>query len=194
MSEPGLEEPQAPVLNTKFFSHATLSCHDLERSRRFYTEFLGLDVVRTSKHSLATRLGGDTVIVVVEQANKGEMSRQNHNGLDVASRAEVDRSYQLALAQQEQWGIKRVTRPVDQHGTYSFMIVDFDDNWWESWSTRSAAIAGCSPRARISPTSTRARQPTSTPTPMSAAAATAKRPRTAPEPRSRASACAASLP
>ncbi len=131
MSEPGLEELQAPVLNTKFFSHATLSCHDLERSRRFYTEFLGLDVVRTSKHSLATRLGGDTVIVVVQQANKGEMSRQNHNGLDVASRAEVDRSYQLALEQQEQWGIKRVTRPVEQHGTYSFMIVDFDDNWWE---------------------------------------------------------------
>ena len=131
MSESGLEEPQAPVLNTKFFSHATLSCRDLERSRRFYTEFLGLDVVRTSPHSLATRLGGDTVIVVVQQPAKAEMSRQNHNGLDVASREEVERSHALALEQQERWGIKRVTRPVEQHGTYSFMIVDFDDNWWE---------------------------------------------------------------
>ena len=120
-----------PVLKTRFFSHATLTSRDLARSRRFYTEFLGLDVVQTSKISLATRLGGDTVIVVVETPAKAEMSRQNHNGLDVASREEVDRSYALALAQQDQWGIKRVTRPVEQHGTYSFMIVDCDDNWWE---------------------------------------------------------------
>ncbi len=131
MSESGSAEFQAPVLNTKFFSHATLTSRDLARSRRFYTGFLGLDVVQTSKISLATRLGGDTVIVVVEVPGKTEMSRQNHNGLDVASREEVDRSYRLALEQQEAWGIKRVTRPVEQHGTYSFMIVDCDDNWWE---------------------------------------------------------------
>lgn len=130
MPDPDAALP-APVLKTTFFSHATLSCRDIERSRRFYTEFLGLDVVRTSPHSLATRLGGDTVIVVVQQPHKGEMSRQNHNGLDVASREEVDRSYRLVLEQQEKWGIKRVTRPVEQHGTYSFMLVDFDDNWWE---------------------------------------------------------------
>jgi catechol 2,3-dioxygenase-like lactoylglutathione lyase family enzyme len=126
-----MEQSLQPVLSTRFFSHATLTCRDIEKSRRFYTEFLGLDVVRTSPISLATRLGGDTVIVVVQNANKAEHPRQNHNGLDVATREEVDRSHAIALEQQEAWGIKRVTRPVEQHGTYSFMIVDLDDNWWE---------------------------------------------------------------
>jgi catechol 2,3-dioxygenase-like lactoylglutathione lyase family enzyme len=126
-----IETAKTPVLKTRFFSHATLTCRDIEKSRRFYTEFLGLDVVRTSAISLATRLGGDTVIVVVQNPHKEGHTRQNHNGLDVASREEVDNSYRLVLEQQEAWGIKRVTRPVEQHGTYSFMLVDLDDNWWE---------------------------------------------------------------
>ena len=120
-----------PVLKTQFFSHATLCCRDIAASRRFYTEFLGLEVVQTSDISMATRLGGDTVIVIVQAPAKTEPSRQNHNGLDVANREEVDHSYKLVLEQQERWGIKRVTRPVEQHGTYSFMLVDLDDNWWE---------------------------------------------------------------
>jgi catechol 2,3-dioxygenase-like lactoylglutathione lyase family enzyme len=132
MEEPSVRRAADPVLNTRFFSHATLACRDLEKSRRFYTEFLGLDTVRTSEHSLCIRLQSDTVIVVVQQPNKPEGgTRQNHNGLDVASREEVDRSYRLVLEQKEQWGIGRVTRPVAQHGTYSFMLVDCDENWWE---------------------------------------------------------------
>ena len=132
MSDPVIARAAEPVLKTRFFSHATLACRDLERSRKFYTEFLGLDTVRTSEHSLCIRLASDTVIVVVQQPNKPEGgTRQNHNGLDVASREEVDRSYRLVNEQKERWGIGRVTRPVEQHGTYSFMLVDCDENWWE---------------------------------------------------------------
>src|SRR5437660_12611727 len=28
-------------------------------------------------------------------------------------------------------GLKKVTKPADQHGTYSFYFSDLDDNWWE---------------------------------------------------------------
>ena len=131
MAEHSVLRAENPVLKTRFFSHATLNCRDIETSRRFYTEFLGLEVVRTSPISLCTRLGSDSVIIVVQAPAKHEPVRGNHNGLDVASREDVDRSYQLALEQQEKWGIKRVTRPVEHHGTYSFMLVDLDDNWWE---------------------------------------------------------------
>ncbi len=27
--------------------------------------------------------------------------------------------------------LKKITKPVLQHGTYSFYMVDQDDNWWE---------------------------------------------------------------
>jgi hypothetical protein len=28
-------------------------------------------------------------------------------------------------------GIRKITKPSDQHGTYAFYFTDPDDNWWE---------------------------------------------------------------
>ena len=88
-------------LNTRFLSHGTLGSRDLERTRKFYTEFLGLEVVQTSKVSLLIRLSGDHSYAVVLRKKLGEMPRINHNGLDVEDDVEVDRSYQIVLASQE---------------------------------------------------------------------------------------------
>jgi catechol 2,3-dioxygenase-like lactoylglutathione lyase family enzyme len=119
------------VLNPRFLSHGTLESRDLERSRKFYEDFLGLEVIRTSDRSLMIRLGGEHVYAVVYNPKKPEMPVLNHNGLDVPSREEVDRCHEIAVAEQEKWGIKKITRPVDAHGTYGFYIADPDDNWWE---------------------------------------------------------------
>ena len=119
------------VLNPRFLSHGTLETRDLERAKQFYKDFLGLDVIQTSDRSLMIRLGGQHVYAVVLNPKKPEMAVLNHNGLDVPSRAEVDNAHAIAVAEQERWGIKKVTRPVDAHGTYGFYIADPDDNWWE---------------------------------------------------------------
>jgi catechol-2,3-dioxygenase len=42
----------APALKLNFLSHGTLESRDLAFSRRFYKEFLGLEVVQTSPISL----------------------------------------------------------------------------------------------------------------------------------------------
>lgn len=120
-----------PVLKLKFLSHGTLEAYDLGKTRKFYEEFLGLEVVRTSKVSLMIRLGNTNTIAVVKNERKQPMPILNHNGLDVAERAEVDQSYEIVMAEKDKWGIKKVTRPVDQHGTRSFYLLDLDDNWWE---------------------------------------------------------------
>ena len=127
-----VESAKEPVLKLKFLSHGTLESKDLERSRRFYTEFLGLDCVQTSKVSLMIRLGNtNTIAVVYTPRPKGEMPMLNHNGLDVLTREEVDQCYALVAAQKDKWGIKKLTKPVDQHGTRSFYFTDPDENWWE---------------------------------------------------------------
>ena len=59
------------------------------------------------------------------------MPMLNHNGLDVLTKADVDEAHTMAEAQSEKWGIKKLTRPLEQHGTYAFFICDPDDNWWE---------------------------------------------------------------
>src|SRR5258708_2239164 len=120
-----------PRLKLKFLSHGTLESKDLEASRRFYSDFLGLEVVRTSPISLLIRLGGDNTIAVVQTKNKTEMPFLNHNGIDVETQAEVDEAYRIVDAERARWGLHKITRPALQHGTYSFYFWDRDDNCWE---------------------------------------------------------------
>lgn len=115
----------------KFLSHGTLEARELDKTRAFYEGCLGLEVVRTSPVSLMIRLGGDNTIAVVQNPLKAAMPLLNHNGLDVATREDVDECHRVLEAEKEKWGIQKVTRPADQHGTYSFYFCDLDDNWWE---------------------------------------------------------------
>jgi catechol 2,3-dioxygenase-like lactoylglutathione lyase family enzyme len=125
-------EKKEPALKLNFLSHGTLESRDLAFSRRFYEEFLGLDVVQTSPISLLIRLGGpNTIAVVFSKKRTGEMNLLNHNGLDVATKEEVDAAHHVVAAEAEQWRLKKIGMPRLQHGTYSFFFWDCDDNCWE---------------------------------------------------------------
>lgn len=132
MTTPQVERAAEPALKLNFLSHGTLESKDLERARGFYTDFLGLEVIRTSPISLLVRLGGNNTIAVVEQKNRDEtMSMLNHNGLDVETQEEVDEAHRIVTEQAEQWGLHKIGKVKLQHGTYSFFFWDMDDNCWE---------------------------------------------------------------
>ena len=132
MDAPVVETAKEPALKLNFLSHGTLESKDLEKAREFYTEFLGLQVVRTSPISLLIRLGGDNTIAVVEMKKRNEvMSLLNHNGLDVETKEEVDAAYETCVEQADKWGLHKISKPVLQHGTYSFYFWDADENCWE---------------------------------------------------------------
>jgi catechol 2,3-dioxygenase-like lactoylglutathione lyase family enzyme len=121
-----------PALKLNFLSHGTLESRDLAFSRRFYEEFLGLEVVQTSPISLLIRLGGpNTIAVVYSKKQTGEMNLLNHNGLDVATKEEVDAAHRVVSAEAEKWRLKKIGTPRLQHGTYSFFFWDGDGNCWE---------------------------------------------------------------
>ena len=120
-----------PALKLNFLSHGTLESRDLGFSRRFYEEFLGLEVVQTSPISLLVRLGGPNTIAVVYSKQPHEMNLLNHNGLDVRTQDEVDEAHRTVCAQADTWHLKKITKPHLQHGTYSFFFWDGDDNCWE---------------------------------------------------------------
>ncbi len=126
------QRPVRPNIKPNFISHGTLASRDLDRTRRFYEDILNLDVIRTSPNSLMVRLGGDHVYAVVKsRGEESEMPRLNHNGLDVTADEDVDEAYRTIVALKDEWDLGRITRPVPQHGTYSFMFWDFDCNCWE---------------------------------------------------------------
>jgi catechol 2,3-dioxygenase-like lactoylglutathione lyase family enzyme len=123
----------SPTLNLKFISHGTLECRNLQATRRFYEEFLGFETVQTSNRSLWSRLGGNHVYVCVEvgEQRSGEMPFLNHNGLDVETEAAVDECHQLVVRDAAKWGLHKISKPMVQHGSYSFFFWDADNNGWE---------------------------------------------------------------
>jgi len=127
------EKAAEPTLKLKFFSHGTLESRDLEFSRRFYEEFMGFEVMRTSKISLWIRLGGNNIYAVVQapEGQKGEMPFLNHNGVDVANEDDVDECHRLVVRDADKWKLHKISKPLVQHGTYSFYFWDADDNAWE---------------------------------------------------------------
>lgn len=122
-----------PALDLRFYSHATLDCKDIAKTRQFFEEFLGFETVQMANVAFWARMGGDQIIVVVQgpPSTQTDMPFLNHNGLDVATEAEVDAAYEIVKRDADKWGIHKISKPVVQHGTYCFYFWDQDDNCWE---------------------------------------------------------------
>jgi len=109
---------------------------DLVAARIFYEEFLGLDCTSIAPDQLRLRLRAPTVEgCVIEVHQVGTIDRPqnllNHWGIDVSSRADVDRIHAAASQHKERYGLRRVMTPRMQHGVYGFYLQDRDSNWWE---------------------------------------------------------------
>ena len=122
----------SPVLNLKFLSHGTLFSKDISASKKFYSEFLGLDVAQTSPISLMIKLGGDHIYAVVQMGPpQGDRALLAHNGLDVTTDGEVDEAHKLCVEQADKWGLHKIGKPSTEHGAYGFYFWDADGNSWE---------------------------------------------------------------
>jgi catechol 2,3-dioxygenase-like lactoylglutathione lyase family enzyme len=132
-----------PLLNIQRLGHGTLECADLVKTRRFYEEVLGLEVIQTSPMSLMVRKDTAHTYAVVEtgRPNKEEMNMLNHNGLDVSSPEEVDRAYELLQQVRDEYGIRKLQKPRRSHGDYAFYFCDLDGNWWEIVAVRGGGYA-----------------------------------------------------
>jgi catechol 2,3-dioxygenase-like lactoylglutathione lyase family enzyme len=122
-----------PIMNRPvMLSHGTITCRNLAASRRFYEEFLGLDCVRHVERGLLLRKGGYCSIVCLEVGDHVKpVDRQHHWGIDLASRADVDRALALAHEHKDTYSIQRISRITERHGDYSFYFTDLDGNYWE---------------------------------------------------------------
>ena len=123
---------RASILQPYCLGHGTLECANLDESRRFYEEFLGLEVVRHAISALALRLGMRFHIVCVEVGDEiHPCNILNHWGLDMATRDEVDAAHAKAFEHREKYKIRQILDVQDMHGVYSFYMEDLDHNWWE---------------------------------------------------------------
>jgi catechol 2,3-dioxygenase-like lactoylglutathione lyase family enzyme len=130
-----------PILKTLRLGHGTLECVDIVKTRRFYEEVLGLDILQTSPRSLMIRKDTVHVYAVVETGNDTEMPMINHNGLDVGSPEAVDEAYEHLVRIKDEYGIKKIQKPRHAHGDHAFYFLDQDSNWWEIVAVRDGGYA-----------------------------------------------------
>ena len=120
------------IVKPYVMSHGTMEVYNLKESRKFYEEFLGLEVVRHAKPAMVVRCGLKFHIVAVEVGQSlHPVNVLNHWGMDVGSKEDVDKAHEAALKHKDKYKIRQVLPVVLQHGVYSFYMEDLDHNWWE---------------------------------------------------------------
>ena len=117
--EVGHDTRSKPQFNTdaivpaRFLSHGTLGVRDLDKTRKFYEEFFGFECVQHNNVAFCFRLNTHNRIVCVRTRRPLEMDLMTHWGVDVISRAEVDRAHDNAQKHKETYGIQKIWNPED---------------------------------------------------------------------------------
>jgi hypothetical protein len=120
------------IVRPYLMSHGTLECYSLVETRKFYEEFLGLETVRHAPIGMAVRLGLKFHIICLEVGSTlKSVGLGNHWGVDVESKEKVDEAHLAAMRHKDQYKIRHIGHPTQQHGAYSFYMEDLDHNWWE---------------------------------------------------------------
>src|ERR1700676_3594954 len=96
------------VVKPYVLSHGTCECCSLQDTRKFYEEFLGLEVVRHAKPGMLFRCGMKFHVVCIEVGDKVKpTSLLTHWGLDVSSKEEVDEAHRKAHELKEKYKIRQ---------------------------------------------------------------------------------------
>ena len=122
----------ASIVNPDLLSHGTLECNDTPATRRFLTEFLGIDVIRPLPEAQYLSKGGAwTVVCVRVEGEQKEQGPQNRFKLAVGSAAEVDAAHTAATKHKDAYGIRRIDGVEERNGIRSFRLQDMNTVWWE---------------------------------------------------------------
>lgn len=122
----------ASLVATELLSHGTLECNDTPATRRFLTEFLGIDVIRPLPEAQYLSKGGAwTVVCVKVDGEQKEQGPQNRFKLAVGSAADVDAAHAAALKHKDDYGIGKVEAVEEKNGIRSFRLQDMNKVWWE---------------------------------------------------------------
>ena len=121
------------LIQNDTLSHGTVECTDMVATRRFYVDFLGLDVHRPVREAQYIYRGGpwSVVCVRVDGGEAKDQSQDNHFKLSVGGAAEVDAAHAAALEQRDFFGIRQVGDVFEEEGRRAFRLQDLDYTWWE---------------------------------------------------------------
>ena len=117
-------------------SHGTMECYDLDRSRQFYREVLGLDVVAPSPSAKPHYVKHPAtpwyiVSLQVPLSEKKILGPNQRFTLALDSARAVEEAQRWLKESGKEAGITGLTEISDRNGVVSFLLSDLDSNWWE---------------------------------------------------------------
>jgi catechol 2,3-dioxygenase-like lactoylglutathione lyase family enzyme len=114
------------------FTHGTLQCDDLERSRRFYTEVLGLEIAAGfSTAQYIKHPASPWYIVILQRKPRQYLAPVNRFTLQLGSAGEIEQAHREFSTNGAAAGITDLGKLDSVNGKTSFIFSDPDKNWWE---------------------------------------------------------------
>ena len=114
------------------FTHGTLQCDNVERSRRFYVEVLGLEIAagfNTAQY--IKHPSSPWYIVVLQRTPRQYLAPVNRFTLLLGSATEVEQAHREFAEKGDSLGISELRELENTNGTANFIFSDLDKNWWE---------------------------------------------------------------
>jgi catechol 2,3-dioxygenase-like lactoylglutathione lyase family enzyme len=114
------------------FTHGTLQCDDIQRSRRFYVEVLGLEIA--AGFNIAQYIKHPSTpwyIVVLQRSPRQYLAPVNRFTLAMGSVAEVEQAHHEFAMNKQAIGITELGDIHRANGRVNFIFSDLDKNWWE---------------------------------------------------------------
>lgn len=117
-------------------THGTITCLNLDRSRQFYREVLGLDVVspsRSVKPSYIKHPATPWYVVSLERAPelRVPLTPLQRFTIAVESPAALTDAHRRLKDRRQQAGVTELQEIKENGESLSFLLSDPDSNWWE---------------------------------------------------------------
>ncbi|HSQ13984.1 MAG TPA: VOC family protein [Candidatus Deferrimicrobium sp.] len=114
------------------FTHGTLQCDDVERSRRFYVEVLGLEIAAGFNTAQYIKHPATPwYLVVLQRSPRQYLAPVNRFTLQLGTAAEVEQAQREFVSNKKSLGLNEITEINRAAGTVNFIFSDLDKNWWE---------------------------------------------------------------
>ena len=114
------------------FTHGTLQCDDIARSRRFYVEALGLEIAAGfSTAQYIKHPSTPWYIVVLQRSPRQYLAPVNRFTLQMGSAAAVEQAHREFSTNGQSLGVTEVGKLENSNGASYFIFSDLDKNWWE---------------------------------------------------------------
>ncbi|HEX9880431.1 MAG TPA: VOC family protein [Candidatus Binatia bacterium] len=114
------------------FTHGTLASHDLEVSKRFYTEVLGLEVHRAYQQVLYVKHpGSKAYLVSLRRDGKRDYSPNFRFTVAAESTSAVVDAHRWLVRRGRELGVRDLGQLRENGSAASFLLCDPDGNWWE---------------------------------------------------------------